>query len=57
MKKFTYGAYDWIGNLIELSIIAEDRATAGKIVRGILENSREYINVDDGIFLNDESEV
>lgn len=57
MKKYTYGAYDWSGRLVELSVIAESKAEAGKMTRGILENAREHINIDDGIFLNDEEDV
>lgn len=56
MKKYTYGAYDWNGNLVELSVIAENKAEAGKMARGILEGAREHINTDEGIFLNDEEE-
>lgn len=57
MKKYTYGAYDWNGRLVELSVIAENRAEAGKMARGILEGARTYINSDEGIFLNDEETV
>lgn len=52
MKKYTYGAYDWNGWLVELSVISETKSEASKIARGILENSREHINIDEGIFLN-----
>lgn len=54
MKKYIFGAYDRNGRLVELSVIAENRAEAGKMARSILESAREYIDVDDGIFLNDE---
>lgn len=56
MKKYTYGAYDWNGRLVEVSVIAESKAEAGKVARGILEGSREFINIDEGIFLNDEED-
>ena len=51
MKKFTYAAYDWNGRLVELSVIAENKAEAGTMARSILENARDCINVDEGIFL------
>lgn len=51
MKKYTYGAYDWKGNPVELSVVAESKGAAGKMVRGILDNAREFIDTDEGIFL------
>ena len=54
MKKYTYGAYDWHGHLVELSVVAESKGAAGKMVRGILENAREFIDTDEGIFLINE---
>ena len=56
MKKYTYGAYDWKGRLVELSVVADSKAEAGEIARDILGNARRYINIDEGIFLNDEEE-
>ena len=56
MKKYTYAAYDWNGRLVELSVMAETKAEAGKMSRSILENARDYINSDEGIFLNDEED-
>lgn len=56
MKKYTYAAYDWRGNLVELSIIAEDQKEAGKIARDIFETSLRYINIDEGVFLNDQED-
>ena len=56
MKKYTYGAYDWSGRQVELSIIAESKADAGKTARAIFESSREYINIDEGVFLNNEED-
>ncbi len=56
MKKYTYGAYDWNGRLVELSIMAENKGEAGKMARGIFEGAREYINSDEGIFLSDEED-
>lgn len=56
MKKYTYAAYDWNGNLVEITVIAESRGAAGKMARCILEGSREYINSDEGIVLNNEEE-
>lgn len=54
MKKYTFAAYDWHGHLVELSVIAESKAKADKIAREIFNNSRQHINTDEGIFLNDE---
>lgn len=54
MKKYTYAAYDWAGRLVELTIVEESKAKAGKMARGILESAREYINPDAGILLSDE---
>ncbi len=56
MKKYTYAAYDWNGRLVELSVIAETKAEAGKMARGILDNAREFIDTDEGVFLNDEED-
>ena len=56
MKKYTYGAYDWNGRLVELSVIAENKVAAAKTARAIFENSREQINIDEGIFLNNEED-
>lgn len=54
MRKYIYGAYDRNGRLVELSVIAEGKAEADKMARGIFESAREYIDTDDGIYLNDE---
>ena len=54
MKKYIYGAYDRNGRLVELSVIAESQYDAGIMARGILEAAREYIDTDEGIYLNDE---
>lgn len=56
MKKYTYGAYDWKGHLVEFTVIAESKAEAGKMARGILGGAREYIDSDEGIFLKNEEE-
>ena len=56
MKKYTFGAYDWRGNLVELRIVAEDQKEAGKVARDIFETSLQYINIDEGVFLNDEED-
>lgn len=56
MKKYTYGAYDWNGRLVELSVIADSRPEAAKTARAIFESSREQINIDEGIFLNNEED-
>lgn len=56
MKKYTFGAYDWRGNLVELRIIAEDRKEATEIARNIYETSLRWINIDEGVFLNDEED-
>ena len=56
MKKYTFVAYDWNGNLVELSVIAESKIKASAMVRGILEGAREFIDVDEGIFLNNEED-
>ena len=57
MKKYTYAAYDWSGNLVELTVIAENNIKASALARGILEGAREFIDVDEGIFLNDEAKL
>ena len=54
MKKFAYVARDWNGNPVELSVFAEDKVQAGKVARDILENAREYIDIDEGIWLKAE---
>lgn len=54
MKKYTYVACDWNGNPVELSVFAEDKAQAGEVARDILENAREYIDIDEGICLKEE---
>lgn len=51
MKKYTYGAYDWNCHLVEMSVVAESKGAAGKMVRGILEKAREFIDIDEDIFL------
>lgn len=56
MKKYTFAAYDWRGNLVELRIIAENQQDAGKIARDIFETSLQYINIDEGIFPNNEED-
>ena len=42
--------------MVELSVIAETKTEAGKMARGILDNAREFIDTDEGIFLNDEED-
>lgn len=53
MKVFVYAAYTYTGKLVEIKIIAETRKEAYKIARDMCENSK-YINIDEGILLNDE---
>lgn len=56
MKRYTYGAYDWHGHLVELTVVADNKAEAGKMARGILDGAREFIDTDEGIFLNNEED-
>lgn len=55
MKKYTYTVYDWEGHQVELSVVAESRAEGWRMMRGILDNpaSREFINIDEGIYVSD----
>lgn len=56
MKKYTYAAYDRKGRLVELTVIAETKGEADKLARGIFHSSFEFIDTDEGIFLNDEED-
>ena len=57
MKKHTYVACDWNGNPVELSVFAENKAQAGEMARGILDGAREYIDIDEGVWLKEEGSV
>ena len=52
MKKYTFGFYP-NGNLAEISVIAETRVEAVRLVRTMISDKR-YFN--DGLFLNDVEE-
>ena len=56
MKKYTFAAYDRKGRLVELTAIAESKGEADKMARAIFHSAFEYINTDEGIFLNDEED-
>ena len=56
MKKYSFSAYDRKGRLVELKVIAESKGEAGKLARGIFNSSFEFIDTDEGIFLNDEED-
>lgn len=56
MKKYTYGAYDRKGRLVELKVIAETKGEADKLARDIFHSAFDFINVDEGIWLNDEED-
>ena len=55
MKVFVYGAYTYRAygeRLVEIKVIAETKKEAYEMVRDMCENSK-YINIDEGVFLND----
>ena len=56
MIKYTFGAYDWNGQLVELSVVAENWEAACKVARGIFESARTYINTDEGIYLTNKED-
>lgn len=58
MKKYTYTAYDWDRNPVELTVMAETRGEGWRKMIGILDNpvSREFINIDEGVYISDEVE-
>lgn len=56
MKVFVYGAYTYQcygGRLVEIKVIAENKKEARAIAENMCENSK-YIDIDEGVFLNDE---
>lgn len=56
MRAFTYGAYTYQcygGRLVEIKVIAENKREAYAIAYNMCDNSN-YIDTDEGVFLNDE---
>lgn len=56
MKVYVYGAYTYRAygeRLVEIKVIAETKKEAGEIARDMCQNSK-YINLDEGLLLNDE---
>ena len=56
MKKYTFAAYDRKGRLVELKVIVETKSEADKMARAIFHSAFDFINTDEGIFLNDEED-
>lgn len=52
---YTYGAYLHDGSLIEIKVIAEHQEDAFDVVRDMCSQSN-YVDMEQGIFLNDEYE-
>ena len=56
MKVFVFGAYTYKtygGRLVEIKVIAETKKEAYAIAYDMCKNS-QYINIDEGVLLNDE---
>lgn len=56
MKVFVFGAYTYKSygeRLVEIKVIAETKKEAYEIARDMCENSK-FINIDEGLLLNDE---
>lgn len=56
MKKYTFAANDRKGRLVELKVIAETKSEADKLARAIFHSVFEFIDTDEGIFLNNEED-
>lgn len=57
MKKYIYVAYDWHGNPVELTVIADSKGTAGILAQNILKSAPAYVNIDEGICLKREENL
>ena len=56
MKKYTFGAYDRNGQLVELKVCAVSKEAAEKVASLIFQNSADTIDTDRGFSLIGEEE-
>lgn len=56
MRRYTYGCYDRDGFIVSIAVLAHSREEAGRKVRAIFDAAADTVDVDEGLFLNDEEE-
>ena len=56
LKLFTYGCNTYDGKLVTIQIPATDERFAGRMARQMMNAAREMIDIDEGLWLNDEEE-
>lgn len=56
LMRYTFGCKTYAGKLVTIQIPAMTREYATTIARHMMEAAREMIDIDEGIWLNDEEE-
>ena len=56
LKLFTYGCNTYGGKLVTIQIPATDERFAGRMAHQMMMATRELIDVDEGLWLNDEED-